>query len=209
MQTFRLRDEPKRDLIKMMNRLKLSLVLMPLALLLVVATYIYSLWSMERKKANDLPVESVSMMMRDLLRFHEKRGGFPESLKQLEGVVWEKKPRLFASGYRSLNHRNYYYLYTRISHHQFTLWAIPVGKSREDAATWFLVVTPEKAQRWKGAALPLEQVGDIDSNPSINKLGIFGLIEQSPIDLKSEARIKGFPAFSSHLFQVPTPSQRQ
>src|SRR5438105_1793529 len=120
----------------MMNRLKLSIVLMPLALLLVVVTYIYSLWVAERKRTNDLPVEAVSTMMRDLLRFHEKQGGFPEDLKQLEGVIWEKKTRDFSSGNRALNHRNYYYLYTRISYHQFTLWAIPVGKSREEVPTW-------------------------------------------------------------------------
>lgn len=157
---------------------------MPLALLLVVATYIYSLWAVERKKANDLPVESVSMMIRDLLRFHEKRGGFPENLKRLESVVWEKKTREFSSGNRAVNHRNYYYLYTRISHHQFSLWAIPVGESREEAPTWFLLVTPENYRRWKGPALPLQQVGEIDSNPSLNGLGILGLIEQPRVDLK-------------------------
>lgn len=172
----------------MMNRLKLSMVLMPLALLLVVVTYIYSLWAAERKKADDLPVESVSMMMRDLLRFHEKRGGFPENLKQLEGVVWEKKSRHFASRDRALSHRNYYYVYTRISHHQLTLWAIPAGKSREEAPTWFLVVTPDLCLRWKGPALPFEQIDRIEPSPSLKQLGIFGLIEQPRVDLRNKKR---------------------
>ncbi len=176
----------------MMNRLKLSIVLMPLALLLVVVTYIYSLWSAESKKTDDLPVESVSMMMRDLLRYHEKRGGFPENLKQLEGVVWERKVRQFASRDRALNHRNYYYLYTRISHHQFTLWAIPAGKAREEAPTWFLLGTPEKCRRWKGAALPMEQAGKIDTSPPLDKLGIFGLIEQPQLDLRQKERLAAF-----------------
>ena len=167
------------------SRIKLSLIVAVIALVIVVVAYIYSLWSVDRKKQAEVPVEAVSMMMRDLLRFHEKRGGFPEELQKLEGVIWERKNRLFSAENRAINHRNYYYFYTQISHHQFTLWAIPMGKEREDAPTWFLVVSPEICRRWKGAALPLEQVDRIEPNPSLKKLGVFGLIEQPIMDLKS------------------------
>ena len=170
------------------SRIKLSLIVACLALVIVVVAYIYSLWSVDRKKQAEMPVESVSMMMRDLLRFHEKRGGFPEDLQKLEGVVWERKNRLFSAENRALNHRNYYYFYTQISHHQFTLWAIPMGKEREDAPTWFLVVSPEICRRWKGAALPLEQVDGIEPNPSLKKLGVFGLIEQVSVSLTNQQK---------------------
>lgn len=171
------------------SRIKLSLVVAPILLCLVVVVYVYSLWRADRKKADDLPVEAVSQMMRDLLRFHEKRGGFPDDLKVLEGVVWEKKARSFSVENRALNHRNYYYFYTHISPHQFTLWAIPTGVSRDEAPTHFLVVSPDACRRWKGAALPLEQVERIKPNPSLKELGIFGLIEQPVIDLKNQKRV--------------------
>lgn len=173
------------------SRIKLSLVLAPLALVLVVVVYVYSLWSADRRKAADLPVEAVSQMMRDLLRFHQKRGGFPEDLKRLEGVIWEKKERAFSVAGRAFNHRNYYYFYTRISHHQFTLWAIPTGNSREESPSWFLVVSPDACRRWKGAALPLEQVELIEPNPSLKELGSFGLVEQPVIDLKNQQKATG------------------
>ena len=64
----------------MASRIKISLIVAVLALLLVVIAYVYSLWSVDRQKNADLPVEAVSMMMRDLLAFHEKRGGFPEAV---------------------------------------------------------------------------------------------------------------------------------
>ncbi len=168
-------------------RIKLSLIVAPIALFLVVVIYVYALWRDDRKKSDDLPVEAVSQMMRDLLRFHEKRGGFPDDLQKLEGVIWENKneSRSFSVSNRALNHRNYYYFYTRISYHQFTLWAIPTGVAREDAPTWFLVVSPDSCRRWKGGALPLEQVDKIESNPSLKSLGSFGLIEQPPVDLKN------------------------
>jgi hypothetical protein len=173
------------------TKIKLSLIIAVISLLIVVAAYIYSLWSVDRKKQAEMPVEAVSMMMRDLLRFHEKRGGFPEDLQKLEGVIWERKNRLFSAANRALNHRNYYYFYTQISPHQFTLWAIPTGKEREDAPTWFLVVSPELCRRWKGAALPLEQVDLIESNPSFKKLGIIGLIEQPVVDLRLKQKVSG------------------
>lgn len=169
-------------------RLKLSLIVAPLALFLVVVVYVYSLWREDRKKAEDLPVEAVSQMMRDLLRYRDKRGGFPEDLQKLEGVIWEKKPRDFSAANRALNHRRCYYFYTRVTPHQFTLWAIPTGASREESPTWFLVVAPDGCRRWKGAALPLEQIDKIEPNPSLKNLGSLGLIEQPLIDLKNQQK---------------------
>lgn len=118
-------------------------------------------------------------MTRDLLSFHKKRGGFPKDLKELEGVVWEiKESRSYSDDKRGLTHRNYYYLYTRITHHHFTLWAIPLGRQREEAATWFLLVTPEMRRRWKGSALSPEDVKGLTADPSANELSVLGLIEQ-------------------------------
>lgn len=173
------------------SRIKLSLVFAPVALCLVVVVYVYSLWRDDRKKTEDLPVEAISQMMRDLLRFHEKRGGFPDDLQKLEGVIWEKKARAFSVASRALNHRNYYYFYTQISPHQSTLWAIPTGNSRGESPTWFLVVSPDACRRWKGAALPLEQIEHIEPNPSLKELGSFGLIEQPVIDLKNQQKATG------------------
>ncbi len=175
------------------NRIKLSLVFAPIVLCLVVVIYVYSLWRDDRKKSEDLPVEAVSQMMRDLLRFHEKRGGFPDDLQKLENVVWEKKNRAFSVSARVLNHRNYYYFYTRITPHQFTLWAIPTGAAREESPTWFLVVAPDACRRWKGAALPIEQINQIEPNPSLKDLGVLGLIEQPLINLKNEQKPTNSP----------------
>jgi len=167
------------------NRIKLSLVIAPLLLVLVIVVYVYSLWSADRKKTAELPVEAASQMMRDLLKFHQKKGGFPEDLANLEGIVWERKKRPFSANNRALNFRNYYYFYTQISPHQFTLWAIPTGGRREESPMWFLVASPESCRRWKGAALPLEQIDRIEPNPSLKDLGILGLIEQPAVDLKT------------------------
>lgn len=128
-------------------------------------------------------------MMRDLLRYHEKRGGFPETLKNLEGVVWEKKSRDFSIENRAFVHHNYFNFYTRIDHHHFTLWAIPIGKLREEAARWFSAVTPEACRRWKGGDLPLEQISRTQSNPANLELGVPGLLEQPILDLQNKTKV--------------------
>ncbi len=171
----------------MLNRLKISLVLIPFAVVLVVGLYVYSLWATERRRAAEVPVEAATMMMRDLQGFHKKRGGFPLSLKELEGVVWQSKSvRNYSIDDRGLTHRNYYYLYTRITSHRFTLWAVPMGSSREEAPTWFLSAEADSCRSWKGGALPLDQVGKIGVSPSNRELGVLGLTEQVKIDSPSK-----------------------
>lgn len=167
----------------MLNRLKISLALLPLVAVVLIGTYVYSLWADERRNSAEIPVEASSMMMRDLLAFHQKRGSFPGDLKQLEGVVWEKKTnRDFSVANRALSHRNYFYLYTRLNPHNFTLWAVPMGDAREDASTWFMEVTPALSRRWKGGALSSEHAKQISASPSIAELAVLGLTEQPKID---------------------------
>ncbi len=169
----------------MLNRLKISLVLTPIALLLLVGVYIYSLWAAESQKSKDIPVEAVGTMMRDLLKYHEKFGTFPQDLKQMEGVVWEKKKnRIFSLKNRGLIHQNYFYLFTKVSPHQSTVWAIPMGELRDEAPTWFLLITRETCRRWKGPAINYDSVSKLNTEPSSLELGILGLAEQPIINFK-------------------------
>lgn len=163
----------------MQKHLKITIILLPVAVLVVVGVYVYSLWAAERQNTAETPVEAFDVMIRDLRVFQKKRGGFPKSLKELEGVVWEKKEaREFSGDGAGLSHRNYHYLYSPIDHHQFTLWAIPMGRQREQAATWFLTVAAHSQRRWKGPALTPEDVKGLYLHPSAQQLNVLGLIEQ-------------------------------
>ncbi|MGH9949100.1 MAG: hypothetical protein ACRD6X_18165 [Pyrinomonadaceae bacterium] len=169
----------------MLPRLKVVLVLMPVALAVLAGVYIYSLWTAERDRAADVPVEASGMMMRDLLAYHKKRGSFPGDLKDLEGVVWEKnRTRAFSIENRGFTHRNYFYLYTRLASHRFTLWALPIGGIRDDAVTMFVAGSPGVHRSWKGAALSPDFVSGIKANPSEIELSTLGLVEQSKVATK-------------------------
>lgn len=162
----------------MLNRLKISLILAPLALTMLIGVHVYALWSEERNRAAEIPFDATGAMNRDLLKFHQKRGSFPERLQDLEGVVWEKKNRNYVPGGRSMFYRNYFYIYTRVGAHRFTLWAIPVGKQRDDAPTFHLIGTPDSHRMWKGPALPIPHVEKLSFTPSSHNLNILGLVEQ-------------------------------
>jgi hypothetical protein len=166
----------------MLRQSKISFVLVAISGLLLVGVYIYSLWASDRQRKAELPFEAADVMVRDLRSFHKKRGGFPGSLKELEGIVWERKEnRIYSNDERGLTHRNYHYLYTRMTHHEFALWAIPMGRQRDEAATWFLVVSPESQSRWKGPALDPEDVKALNLQPSANHLAVLGLVEQPAV----------------------------
>jgi len=166
----------------MMNRLRISLVLLGLVIVFVSVAYVYTLWAAERQRAADVPVEATSMMIRDLLAFHKRRGSFPSDLKQLESVMWElNKDREFSNEDRGFSHRNYFYLYTRLEHHRYSLWAVPLGQARDEGPTMFVIGSPEVYRRWKGAALSLKSVSSIEANPTEIELGVLGLVEQPKV----------------------------
>lgn len=166
----------------MLRNSKISSVLVAISGLLLVGVYIYSLWASDRQRTADLPVEAADVMVRDLRSFHKKRGGFPANLKELEGLVWDRKEsRIYSNDERGLTHRNYHYLYTRITPHEFALWAIPMGRQRDEAATWFLVVSPDSQRHWKGPALNTDDVKVLSLQPSANQLIVLGLIEQPAV----------------------------
>lgn len=57
--------------IPVLTRLKVSLVLFPVALTVLSGIYVYALRAAERQKAANIPAEAISMMMRDLLAYHK------------------------------------------------------------------------------------------------------------------------------------------
>jgi len=162
----------------MLSRLKISLILAPLALTMLVGVFVYSLWAKERERNAELPFDATGAMNKDLVKFHGKRGSFPERLKDLEGIIWDRKDRNLASGGRSLIHRNYFYIYSRVSPHRFTLWAIPVGTLRDEGTTSYVVVTPESIRTWKGPPISLSDLNLVSAIPDPKEFAFLGMTEQ-------------------------------
>lgn len=162
------------------NGVKLSILVGAVAAAVLTGAYVYSLWASELKKRENQPVEASGAMVRDLRRFHARSGSFPRTLRELEGTVWQRKPREFTDNGLGLYSRNYFYLYGRVSDHEVTIWAVPIGPRRKDSPVLFVSASPDRERRWMG---PLSESADklesISKGPSKTTLSTLGLTEQT------------------------------
>lgn len=58
--------------------MKLTFIITPLMVVLVLGSYFYSLWAAEVKRRDELPQDATAALVRDLLKYHEKTGHFPK-----------------------------------------------------------------------------------------------------------------------------------
>ncbi|MEP6904348.1 MAG: hypothetical protein ABJA66_21705 [Actinomycetota bacterium] len=165
--------------------MKLTFIITPLMVVLVLGSYFYSLWAAEVKRRDELPQDGSATLVRDLLKYHEKIGAFPEDLKSMVGKVWDaKKEREFDPSGKVFRHDNVFYLYSRIESHLFSLWAVPSGERREEGVSWFITASSERIRRWKGPAIAASEIDKLVFQPSVQSLALIGLTEQLPTDLR-------------------------
>ena len=167
------------------SSMKLTFIITPLMVVLVLGSYFYSLWAAEVKRRDELPHDGAAALVRDLLKYHEQTGTFPEELRPLVGKVWDaKKQRDFDQTGKVFQHGKVFYLYARHNSHLFSLWAVPSGNRREEGVSWYILASPDALRRWKGPAIPDNQVQKLNSSPSVQLLALLGLTEQPPTNLK-------------------------
>jgi hypothetical protein len=170
------------------SSMKLTFIITPLMVVLVLGSYFYSLWAAEVKRREELPQDGAAALTRDLLKYHEKTGAFPEDIKSLVGKVWDaKKSREFDPSRKVFRHKNVFYLYSRVESHQFSLWAVPSGERREEGISWFISASPQRIRRWKGPAIADSQIDKLAFQPSVQLLALLGLTEQPMTDLRKSS----------------------
>jgi hypothetical protein len=190
------------------SSMKLTFIITPLMVVLVLGSYFYSLWAAEVKRRDALPQDGAAALVRDLLKYHEQTGTFPEELRPLVGKVWDaKKQRNFDQTGKVFQHGKVFYLYARQNPHLFSLWAVPSGERREEGVSWYILASPGAVRRWKGPAIPDNQVDKLIPQPSIQSLALLGLTEQPVADLKKSSNsANNQQPQQSRLFQSNTTS---
>jgi len=170
------------------SSMKLTFIITPLMVVLVLGSYFYSLWASEVKRRDELPQDGAAALTRDLAKYHEKTGAFPEDLRQLVGKIWDaKKPREFDPSGKVFQHNKVFYLYSRQNSHLFSLWAVPSGGRREEGVSWYILASPDAIRRWKGPAIPDNQIAKLLPSPSVQLLAVLGLTEQPATDLRKSS----------------------
>ena len=125
-------------------------------------------------------LDAITTLIKGAQSYYTRTGSYPENFYKIEDLVW-KHGAMPDYGERgvTLEYKNYYYLYTRAEDHVATLWAIPIGKYREEAPTYFVILRSPKSdqpvEKWKGAALNMEEAAKISGAPTFNQLGVLGM----------------------------------
>jgi hypothetical protein len=170
------------------SSMKLTFIITPLMVVLVLGSYFYSLWAAEVKRRDEMPQDGAAALTRDLLKYHEQTGAFPEELRLLVGKVWDaKKQRNFDQSGKVFRHNNVFYLYARQNPHLFSLWAVPSGERREQGVSWYITASPDRIRRWKGPAIADNQVDKLIPQASVQMLALLGLTEQPASDLRKSS----------------------
>jgi len=137
----------------------------------------YRTYARIEAEERDLPQLAAASLVRELRAYHKALGRFPESFEELDRRR-KVEGRAYELSGRAISARHYFYVMSALDAHRVTVWAIPAGPRREEAATHFIVVEPEELSVWKGAAIPIADVAAVHSNPTRGELAALGLVEQ-------------------------------
>lgn len=164
------------------RRFGFSYGLLLIAIISYLGAWGYSSYAGEWKAKADIPqIDPILKLIKGLRQYQKTKAKFPPSFSEVEATVWKHpNPPPYGHGGRSVVIRNYYYLYTFISPTRSTVWAIPVGPKPEDANTYFLILTPDDREKWKGPAFDLKEVSAISGTPTYSQLALLGMIKQDP-----------------------------
>lgn len=165
------------------NRFGFSYALLALAVATYLGVWAYSSYAAEWKAKAEAPrIDPILKVIKDLRQYQKIKATFPPSFNEVEAAIWKHhNPPNFGAGGRSLVLSNYYYFYTFVSATRCTLWGIPVGPHTEEANSYFLVLTPDDREKWKGPSLELKEAAAISGTPTYPQLGLIGMIRQDSL----------------------------
>ena len=161
------------------GKLKITHIILGVLVVAATAAFIVSMLWASQKEAAELPQIGLNRVVKDLRAYHKKFGRFPATFQEIQ-VRLRKGPPSDRLGDAdcSFTRDNYYYLLSAVDPHAATLWAIPVGSKYKEGTSYFIVVRPRSVEQWKGAALDLDEIARLRSNPTPAQLAHAGLIKQ-------------------------------
>ena len=170
------------------HRFSFSYVLLMISAVIYLGSWTYSSYASEwRAKAEVPQIDGILKIIKGVRQYQKVHATFPQTLTQVEDEVWKHTMRPdYGAGGRSVVSRNYYYFYTWINPTRCTLWAIPIGPRIEQANSYFVILTPDDREKWKGPPLALKEASSISGMPTYAQLAMLGLIKQDTLPQKGQ-----------------------
>lgn len=153
------------------GKLKITYLLLGLAALAGGGGYASHVYSVFRDARLGVPREQVERLIKDARLYHTRTGRMPGSFAEVNELIWRKSPEPdYGPGGRQARTANYYYFLTRVDEQRCAVWAIPLGRQRRYAATYFLVISPVWTRVWKGTAIEGAEMANLPPVPSTDDL---------------------------------------
>jgi hypothetical protein len=162
------------------RRFGFSYVILVLAIVTYLCAWGYSVLAAEWKARTDVPqIDPILKIIKGLRQYQKVHATFPQNFDQVEAEVWKHPhPPPYGPGGHTLVIKNYYYFYTWISQTRCTLWAIPLGAHNSESNSYFLVLTPNDREKFKGPPLDVKEASSITGVPTYTQLALLGMIKQ-------------------------------
>ncbi len=149
-----------------------SILAFALVVLVAITTHIIGAVYNEIHDRRARPVSSLKSVLRDVREFIRVEKRTPSSLRDIEINIWNKKnadipTRLHGDTILVVNNYEYRLYSGKIKGiNLINVWAIPLGKYREESETFLLIITDGGEDVWRGPALNDEQRNRVFSNES-------------------------------------------
>jgi hypothetical protein len=121
------------------------------------------------------PEPRIARIVEGLDRYQREHPTLPRTITKLSEVLpgepWKQ------AGSQSAVLRNYLYTYHLIDPYHATLWATPIGKYRDEGATYLLVIRKNDYEIWKGRPLSPRDTEALTAEaiPTFAQLSMYGL----------------------------------
>lgn len=173
-----------------------------IVLFISIMTHVVGAIHGEIKDRRERPVLALKSFLRDVREFIRTEKKIPGDLRELEVKIWDKtRPgtpsRLHGTNIYVANNYEYVFFSGNVENKQpqVTIWAIPLGKYRDDYETVLIVIRNEGETVWRGPALNDAQRSFVLAkgfNPSLPEMAQINM----KLDAKpKEEKKKGFGFF--------------
>jgi hypothetical protein len=164
-----------------------SALIAVLAIVSAAVAFGWSEYDAYQSAERERPKLALSSMVRELREYHERTGRFPATLREIDETRKRGGRRYDLDG-RAFTVANYFYVLGQPDVHHATVWAIPVGPRRTEAASHFIVVGKLTLSHWKGPALDASVAGAVRENPRVAELATLGFVEQPRASEREDRR---------------------
>lgn len=167
-----------------------SLLLFFVVLVISILVHIGGAVSSSLQDKKERPVLALKGFLRDLREFVRTEKRMPNDFRELEIKIWNKGnadiPTRLNYGNQFVVAENYKYIYFSGSIEGVgvaNVWAIPLGKYRDEYETVLLVISAAGEDIWRGPALNEQQLSAVlknKFNPSFSQMAFLNMSKDAP-----------------------------